>query len=341
MKPNRLPIVDRVVGGQGDEGAQQQHAILAVALQRHHQRRRPVRQLALLHVQLGAFGDAAVPFRRAHRLQRQRLDGADAVDGLHQHRAFGRFRGVDLAYQRAQRLQEAGDDEGNAGGGHDDGPGQRHVKVEQDRQQQDHHEHVEKRVHQLAGEEGAHLVDLADPVGQLARLVLLEELHRQGQQPVEDHQIEPGIQLGRQDHLEQLAAPAQYGLESHHDHQDHHDQFERVEAVILDHRADRAHHQHDRHDTEDGESDGGDGDVAQHAPLRPHHAGQHVEVEGCLILNAVAGGADQQRSTAPHLLQPQLIHRHRRLVRQCPRVAQHQHALLLAAPDHQGGPAIV
>ncbi len=91
-----------------------------------------------------------------------------------------------------------------AGAGEHD-PGQRRVQIEQERQQHQQRDQVEEGRQQLAGEEIADLVDLADLVHRLAGRVALEIIERQAQQAVEDVQVELGVEP-RADHRDDQPA---------------------------------------------------------------------------------------------------------------------------------------
>jgi len=122
--------LDRVIGVHCHISAQSQHADLAVALQWHGQHHRPVRQFAGFDIERRGLGDAAVPVSRAQRFERQRLDRADAVDALDQHRALGRFRVDDPADHDCQRPDENTDDQRDQSRRDQDRPSESRVHVE-------------------------------------------------------------------------------------------------------------------------------------------------------------------------------------------------------------------
>ena len=93
----------------------------------------------------------------------------------------------------------------------------------------------------LPGEELAHPIDLGDLIHRLAGRMALEIIERQAQQPVEDVQVELGVEP-RADHRDdQPARIAEQRLVGEDD--DHHrgEQHQRRDAVELQHLVDHRH----------------------------------------------------------------------------------------------------
>ena len=109
---------DRVAGivRQGEIGANQEDAERHQALDRIDQGLRPVRQPPESQARLPRFRDAVVPQGLALRLERERLDGLDAEDGLAEHRGLFRLRDDHLGESAPQRAQIGEQDQ------HDRGP---------------------------------------------------------------------------------------------------------------------------------------------------------------------------------------------------------------------------
>ena len=190
---------------------------------------------------------------------------------------------ISLPGHARERPEEGRDDERDAAGGDQHGPGERRLHVEQHRQQQQNHGDVDERRHHPAGEKFAHAIELANLVGELARLVALEEVDRQRHQPVEDREIQPGIEAVGENDEQHPSRPGDQHLEAECDQQDGDDQRERVDAVIHDHGIQRRHdHQHRQH-AQDGDGDRADPHVAQDRFLAPDQTGEQSEIEGLLV----------------------------------------------------------
>ena len=100
-------------------------------------------------------------------------------------------------------------------------PGQRRIQIEQERQQHAKRDEIEEGRQQLAGQELAHPIDLADPIHGLAGRMALEIIERQAQQAIEDMQIELGVEP-RADHRDdqpaRIAEQRLIGEDDRHDH---------------------------------------------------------------------------------------------------------------------------
>lgn len=295
----------------------------------------PIAEPAHSQVEIAYLGDALIPFRGAGAFEAERLHRADAVDALDQGRALVRFRLDQLVRHPCERPEEGRDDERDAAGGNQHGPGECRLHVEQHGQQQQNHRDVDECRRHPSGEELAYAVELGNLIGELARLVALEEVDRQRHQAVENRKIQPGIKAAGQNDEQHPSRPGNQHFEAERDQQDGDDQRKRVHALIHDHSIQRGHdHQHGQY-AQDGDGDRADRDIAQDRFLAPDQAGEHPEIEGLLVLAAVARGARQHRGAVPNLLEAEFVHGNR-VGAERARIAHQYHPVLAIPADHQG-----
>ncbi len=163
-------------------------------LDRRDQGLRPIGQLPEGEAAFARLGDPLVPQRQALRLQRQRLHRLHADDGFAQRRRLPGLRIGDAHVLQPERMQKSQDDQRDDDGAGEHDPGQRRVEIEQEGQQHAERDEIEQGRQQLAGQEFAHPVDLADQIHGFARRMALEIVERQAQQAIEKMQVELGVE---------------------------------------------------------------------------------------------------------------------------------------------------
>ena len=174
---------------------------------------------------------------------------------------------------------------------------------------------IEERGQQLAGDELAHPMDLADVVHRLAGRMPLEVVERQAQQPVEHVQVDPGVDPGADHEHDQPPRITQQRLVDDGDADDDRDQRQGRIGVVGQHLVDHGHDQERREDGQNAQRERSDTDLAQRALLLQHEAEQPAQRERRVGFREAAVGAQQHRLAAPHFAQPQFVHRYRRIAR--------------------------
>ena len=172
---------------------------------------------------------------------------------------------------------------------------------------------IEERGQQLAGDELAHPMDLADVVHRLAGRMPLEVVERQAQQAIEHVQVDPGVDPGADHEHDQPPRIAEQRLVEDGDADDDRDQHQGRIGVVGQHLVDHGHDQERREDGQNAQRERSDTDLAQRALLLHHEAEQPAQRERRVGFRKAAVGAQQHRLAAPHFAQPQFVHRYRRI----------------------------
>ena len=257
------------------------------------------RHAADAEMHLDAGGRVLVPELALLGLDRQRLDGAHAVDGLDQHR-LARALGV------VERLQPGV--EGLDQQHHD----QRHQRREaehhgrelaavghQQRDEQDQADGVERGEEQLPGQEAPDRLHLLHVAHDDASGVALEILDRQRQQLAEGASRQPDVDHVGRVQQQGLAHEAEAGLEQQQADDGHRQHGQGRVALVHQHLVDDQLRE-DRHaHAEQLQHDGGDRDVAEGLALAQDLGDEPAQSERLVLVEQLVLALEQHQLAGP------------------------------------------